>query len=335
MWRKHPVFPKVPRGFWRRFQRRWSGPLRMLEEVISLSESLGSEAGSPRFKPMTDEYWLVMRSLHARTCLHGRGVLALLSNGLVDPAWSQWRDCHESATIARLIADSPEMAPRYMKFTVVNKYKLAKELYDIGSDQAPERDELDNLKKLADEVKRDLKNDYGRPGISNYYGWSGLGDFKDIEAEVSKGDAWNPRGEYMFSGERVHAAPNAGEPFREESGRLVFVVGPMNSGLTDPADLTSIAVSRATVALLQNAECDDKDLAKMREIQIKSSALGAIAWMVDPAISCPRCGGYVKGASPPELIPEESRPGPCYCQKRHRRRADWSVRGKSPGPDSC
>ena len=326
---KHPVFPKAPRGFWIRFRRRWSMPLKMLEKVISLSESLGAEAGSPRFGSMTDEYWLVMRSLHARTCLYARGVLALLTNGLVDPAWSQWRDCHESATIARFIADSPEMAPRYLEFTYVNKYKLAKELYDIRSNQAPTRAELDHLEKLADEVKQDLKRDYGRSGISNYYGWSGLGDFKDIEAEVSKGDAWNPRGEYMFSGERIHAAPNAGEPIQEESGRLVFVVGPMNSGLTGPADLTSITVSRATVALLQNAESDDKDLEKMREIQIKGRALGAIAWMVDPEISCPECGGYVQGASPPELIPEESRPDPCYCHKRHRRRADWVYRRRS------
>ena len=194
MRRKHPVFPKVPRGFWLRFQRRWSRPLRMLEEVISLSESLGAEARSSRFESMTDEYWLVMRSLHARTCLHARGVLALLSNGLVDPAWPQWRVCHELATIARFISDSPEMAPRYLNFTYVNKYQLANELCEIGSDQAPGKAELDSLNKLADQVKQDLRKIYGRPGISNYYGWSGLGNFKDMETEVSKGDAWNQRG---------------------------------------------------------------------------------------------------------------------------------------------
>ena len=47
---KHLVFPKAPHGFWNRFQRRWSNPLKMLEEVISLSESFGAEAGAPRFK---------------------------------------------------------------------------------------------------------------------------------------------------------------------------------------------------------------------------------------------------------------------------------------------
>ena len=98
----------------------------MLEEVISLSESFGADSRSPRFESMTDEYWIVMRSIHARTCLHAGGVLALLTNGLDDPAWVQWRVCHESATIARFIAAAPEMAHRYLNYSYVNKYHLAK-----------------------------------------------------------------------------------------------------------------------------------------------------------------------------------------------------------------
>ena len=342
MRRKHPVFPKVPRGFWLRFQRRWSRPLRMLEEVISLSESLGADARSSRFESMTDEYWLVMRSLHARTCLHARGVLALLANGLVDPAWPQWRVCHELATIARFISDSPEMAPRYLNFTYVNKYQLANELCEIGSDQAPGKAELDNLNKLADQVKQDLRKVYGRSGISNYYGWSGLGNFKDIETEVSKGDAWNPRGEYILAGERTHGAPNAGEPFKEDGGRLLFVIGPKNSGLTDSVDLTSIAVTRAAIALLVNASCSQEDLNNLRELTIKSRLPGTMGWMVDPEIFCLRCGGYLKGASPPELIPEERRPNPCACVKARRRRATRalptstaSARGARQKEDGC
>ena len=88
----------------------------MLEEVISLGEALGTDSRSPRFESMNDAYWAAMRSLHARTCLHARGVLALLSNGLVDPAWPQWRVCHESSTIARFIAEKPEMVPRYLNY---------------------------------------------------------------------------------------------------------------------------------------------------------------------------------------------------------------------------
>ena len=110
---KHPVFPKAPRGFWIRFQRRWSNPLKMLEEVISLSESFGAEAGEPRFKSMTDEYWLVMGSLHARTCLHARGVLLLLTYGIVDPAW------RSRGTVTRhpQLPDSSPSPPKWLSGT--------------------------------------------------------------------------------------------------------------------------------------------------------------------------------------------------------------------------
>ena len=342
MRQKHPVFPKVPRTFWHRFRRRWSKPLEMLEEVISLGEALGTDSRSPRFESMNDAYWAAMRSLHARTCLHARGVLALLSNGLVDPAWPQWRVCHESSTIARFIAEKPEMAPRYLNYSYVNKYQMARELYEIESNQAPGNVELNNLKKLADRVQQDLEKDYGHSQSSRDYGWSGRRSFKDIEAEVSKGDAWNPRGEYRLSSERVHSASNAGEPFREDGGRLVFVVGPKNSGLTGPVDLTSIAITRATMALLLNASCSRQDLNKLRELSIKSRLPGALSWIVDPEIICTRCGGHVKGASPPELMPEEQRPKPCTCVKARRRRANRasptrtrSAPGRSQEEDGC
>ena len=122
MWQKHPIFPKVPQGFWRRFRRRWARPLRILEEVISISESLGADPRSPRFEDMGDAYWAALRSLHARTCLHARSVLALLSNGLVVPAWAQWRMCHESSTISRFIANSPRDG--FSLYKVLNREQM-------------------------------------------------------------------------------------------------------------------------------------------------------------------------------------------------------------------
>ena len=105
----------------------------------------------------------------------------------------------------------------------------------------------------------------------------------------------------------------------------MFVVGPKNSGLTDPADLTSIAITRATIALLLNASCSQQDLNKLRELSTKSRLPGALDWIMDPEIFCPRCGGHVKGASPPELIPEERRSKPCSCVKARRRRANRAL----------
>ena len=148
MLQKHPVFPKVQGRFWRRFRRRWARPLRRLEEIISLGESLGSDPNSPRFDNMEKVYWSALHSLHSRTCLHARAVLALLSNGLVDPAWAQWRVCHESSTIARFIANNPETAPRYTSYSLVNKYDLAK-AFDASEHQEgllrPVFDELEGI----------------------------------------------------------------------------------------------------------------------------------------------------------------------------------------------
>ena len=323
MFRKNPAFPNVSRGFWHRFRRRWNGPLGALEQVISLSETFGADPTSHLFDSMDREYWVVLRSLHARTCLHARAALSLLFNGLVDPAWAQWRVCHESTTIARFIADSPKMASRYLHYTVVNKYNLARVLWEIGSKQSPTEAELNVLKSMADSVKEDLKGAYDNPPRSAGYSWSGYASFAEIEAAVSEGDAWNPRGEYILASERVHAAPNAGEPFLLEGTAPVFVVGPKNSGLTGPLDLTSMSVMRATLALILRASCHEEDSNKLRELHSKSRLPGALAWMVDPEIFCTDCGGYVPGASPPEPISEKQKPSPCHCGKPRSRRASW------------
>ena len=313
MWQKHSVFPEVPHGFWRRFRRRWARPLRILEEVISLSQSLGADPTSPRFATMEGAYWLALRSLHSRTCLHARAVLALLSNGLVDPAWAQWRICHESSTIARFIANTPEMAYRYMRYSVVNKYRLANELFVSGHEEAPTRPELDELKRMADAIQHDLRKAYGRELASRDYAWSGLRSFKDVEDRVFCGDTWKPRGEYILASERIHSAPNAGEPREVGDNPPVFPVGPTNSGLTGPADLTSFSVMVATEALLQEASRTAADEEKLEELAVKSRTVGVMCWILDPEILCHDCGGYRSGASPPYEIPADQRPQPCSC----------------------
>ncbi len=313
MWQKNPIFPKVPRAYWRRFRRRWAKPLQLLEESISLSESLGADSRSPRFAAMDETYWGVLRSLHSRTCLHARSVLALLSNGLVDPAWAQWRICHESSTIASFIADNPEMASRYMRYSLVNKYRLAKELYDSGHSEAPSKSGLDELKGLADVVRQDLQNVYERKIGSGDYAWSGLRSFRDIEAEVFHEEAWNPRGHFILASERVHSAPNAGEPLEVGDNSLAFLVGPTNGGLTGPADLTSCSIAAVTEALMQNASCPTEDKGKLEEFTLRCRMVGAACWALDPEILCADCGGYRPGASPPDLIPANERPEPCSC----------------------
>ena len=140
--------------------------------------------------------------------------------------------CHESSTIATFIANTPEMASRYMRYSLVNKYHLANELYVSGHNEAPTKPELDELKALVEAVQLDLRKVYGGRISSRDYAWSGLRSFKDIEAAVIHGEAWTPRGHFILASERVHSAPNAGEPREVGDKSPVFVVGPINGGLT-------------------------------------------------------------------------------------------------------
>ena len=256
------------------------------------------------------------RSLHSRTCLQARSVLALLSNGLVDPAWGQWRVCHESSTIATFIANNPEMAftrSRYMRYSFVNKYHLAKELYDAGHGEAPSNTELEDLRELADSVQKDFQSTYKRKGGSRNYAWSGLSSFRDIEAAAFQGWEWNPRGEYILASGQIHSEPNAVEPLDVGDNPPVFLVGPTDSGLTGPADVTSMSIVRATLALMLNASCSAEDAEKLEELVVKSRIVGAMCWLLDPEIICYNCGGYIPGAFPPDLIPIDARPEACSC----------------------
>ena len=166
---------------------------------------------------------------------------------------------------------------------------------------------------MADAIQQDLQDAYGRPSSLRDYAWSGLASFRDIEAAVFEGEAWNPRAEYILASERVHSAPNAGEPLDVGNGPPVFLVGPIDSGLTGPADLTSLSVLAATEALMLNALPTTGDAEKLVVLAAKRRMIGVVCWVVDPEIFCHECGGYRPGASPPEEIPLDKRPEPCSC----------------------
>ena len=314
MWQDHPIFPDVPSEFWQSFRVRWAEPLRLLEEIISISESLAADPKSPRFDTMDNAYWVAFRMLYSRTCLHARSVLILLTNGLVDPATTQWRSCHESSTIASFIAKSPEMAARYLSYSDVNRYDLAKKHPTVGYEDVLTDLELEELKRRADAVKRDLKQVYGRQFPSGKYGWSGLRKFQEIETAVFEGQEWKPGVDYYLASERVHSDPNGVRPLEVGDGRYGFLVGPRNSGLANPAYLTSISIMVSTESLKWNASFTVDDEEKWKILLMKFRELEAIGWLRDPVFYCRKCGGHKFGDSPPVLIPEKKRPSPCRCQ---------------------
>ena len=314
MQQKYELFPRVPRGFWRRLEQRWGDPLQLLEEAISLSESFGESPAHPIFSNMDDAYWGALRGLHARTILHARATLVLLSHGLVAPAWAHWRTCHESATITKFISKYPQTAEWYLRYEIVNKYQLAKAYSDTNHREAPTNSELRTLKELADSLKRELEEAFGRKPNSRDYGWSGHNSFKEIELKAFEGEAWIPRGEYGLASERVHAAPNAFEVVDVGDGRYETPIGPTNIGLTGPADLTALSVLSGTEALIANGTFTSEIADRIIELRVKCQFVGVLCWMVDPYIICDECGGHFPDAVPPDEIPVELKPIPCRCE---------------------
>ena len=311
---RHLVFPDVPENFWRGFRELWEDPLRMFEESITLAESFGANPQSPRFQRLDDEYWAALRSLHSRTCLHSRAVLVLLANGLVDPAWVQWRLCHEASVLSRFLAIHPERAVRYLRHSAISKNHLAQSLINTGHFEAPTDDEAGELEKLSNSVKQELADEYGRKPKSRNYSWSGLSTFAEIESEAESEWAWKARPQYILASDKVHANANAGRPVALADGSKGFLVGATNAGLTDPLDLSSLSLLCSTVALLKNAVPDPEDNEKLRHLLVLQRTIGAMAWISDPAIRCYNCDGYVVGARPPKELPPEVVPPPCECR---------------------
>ena len=314
MWQRDLIFPRAKRGFWHRFQQRWARPLQMLEEIISVSESLGADPKSSTFETMDKTYWQAVRSLHSRTCLHARSVLALLSFGLVDPALAQWRICHESATIASFIAESPEMASRYILFSTVSSSQLVKELRDAGDEWVLAMSELDEVESLAKDVREHIEKTYGGRRRGRDYAWSGLGSFREIEAKVFQGEKRKPRVEYLLASQQIHAAPNAGDPFVLGGGPPIFPVRPVDFGLSGIISLTSLSIVQVTEALMGNAAKTTEDGAKKNDLAVKCLTVGPMCWAVDPVNFCQDCGGYKPIASPPNFIPKSEIPKPCSCK---------------------
>ena len=314
MWQRDLIFPKAKRGFWHRFQQRWANPLQILGGIISISESLGADPTSPTFETMDKMYWQALRSLHSRTCLHARSVLALLSFGLVDPALAQWRICHESATIASFIAESPEMASRYILFSAVNRSHLVKELHDAGDEWVLTMSEVDEVESMAKDVREHIEKTYGGRRGGRNYAWSGLGSFREIEAKVNQGEKWNPRVDYLLASQHIHAAPNAGDPLGLGGGPPIFAVRPVDFGLAGPVDLTSLSIVQVTKALMRNAANTTEDWRKINDLAVKCLTVGPMCWAVDPVSICQDCGGYRSIAPPPVSIPMSEKPKPCGCK---------------------
>lgn len=245
------------RGFVSRNVRRWREGFDLLEQLIVLSQETGeaiNKALRPRAATENDALFEATISNHARAVQVAREILVLMVNGFPDGALGRWRTLHEIAVVTAFVADAgQETAERYILHRRVAEYRRAKNYMEYH-----QRAQLDPYS--VEEMDR-LKDDHDAivakhgAAMKEDHGWASdaLGKPRptlyDLEKAVGL-DHWRPR--YKWATANTHA------PYRpwdatlaaSENGGAVLLVGESNSGMTDPAHMTALSLSVATMPVI-------------------------------------------------------------------------------------
>lgn len=294
-----------------RCAREWKVPFARLSALIFACTQLGEEfmdelaiaAGKEtKLPPKLAALFL----LHARACLVSREVEALLHAGFADGALARWRTLHEISVTAAFISDHEELiAERYLAHEPIENGKAAqvyqRHVGKLGLEPF-------NAETLAD-MARDsalLGHQYG-PAFLEEYGWAAPAfdgrspRFSHIEERVSL-DHFRPY--FKMASQQTHSSMK-GTLYRlgladlGSNGEDLFVVGPTNTGYTDPAQLTSLSLCQVTTCLLSQETVLDRlvlmrvlmelqalvpaafmkvqDRIRKRELKIRARELGAKA----------------------------------------------------------
>ena len=266
-------------GFVKRNFVRWKEGFDALEILIEVCLEAGEDSaqrlGSNEL--IHGNRYDVLIRLHAKGCLVAREIFCLLLNGFADGAHARWRALHELAVTGMFLGRCDEdTVEKYFLHECVESYKgaLMHRKYEGRLQTKGVSDEqLAELKALHDSVVEKYGQDF-----KNSYGWaeSFLNkkrvNFLDIEEYVGL-DHWRPY--YKWASQNIHATAKTltsslGMVEAKDEGLLV---GPSNSGLTDPAHSMAISLVQLTTVLLSvNPNLDD--LVSMSMIKILSDEVG-------------------------------------------------------------
>ena len=242
-----------------RIARQWATPFRHFSAFLILSERAAEVAievlsRSKQFR--NSALVAVLLRLHARACLVGHEIEAMMRGGFADAAMARWRTLHEIAVLSYFLGDHGEdAAKRYLAHDAVERLAAAR-LYNEHRKLLGYRAvDVRTIRRYAKEVN-DAKTAFG-PGIAKRNGWAekALGksapSFEDIEAAVKMRHL---RPLYKMASQQVHAGPR-GMLFRlgmfnDAPAGGAFLVGPTNCGFADAAQNSGLSLLQITTNLL-------------------------------------------------------------------------------------
>lgn len=273
------------RRFAERNLERWRQGFDLLERLIVISEDIG-DAVNRKLRPEAarnnDALFEVLISNHSRAVVVSREILALMLAGYPDGALSPWRTLHEIAVESTFVKEAGrEMAERYILQTDVVAHKRAlnyMEYHARAGLDPMDPAKLDRIKARHDEI---VATD---PRFRHQYGWAAeaLGKaqptFFDLE-EATGLDHWRPR--YKWASLNTHGG--YGQHLKSlgvsESKKQVLLVGPSNSGMTDPGQMTAISLTLATSPITQLVETIDGPV-YLKVMSRTSDEVGEAFWAV-------------------------------------------------------
>lgn len=246
------------RQFNERNYNRWKDGFDLLEKLILICIDSGDTFKDDFFSDAEDNPNLcaaVAVRLHARSCHIANEILCLLKAGYADAAQARWRALHEVAVTQLFITKyGDECAQRYVDHEVVESYKgmcQHKEYEHRLQEKGPDDGEIEECKIYVD----DLVSTYGKY-FKGQYGWAlpfinreKGANFSDLEKDVNL-DHFRPY--YKWASQNIHAGPKGllGRLGLCEAETDMLLVGPSNSGMTDPAHSTALSLVQTTTNLL-------------------------------------------------------------------------------------
>ncbi|MCP5214333.1 MAG: hypothetical protein H6995_04930 [Pseudomonadales bacterium] len=274
-------------GFVDRNIERWKKGFDAIEILISVCLEAGSEFNNTNrelaVKEQNIQFDLVVR-LHARACHISSEILWLLKGGFADAAHARWRALHEVVVTALFLIDhGNELAIRYFEHEVIESYKAMVQYNKYEPRLNVERFsevELRECKLARDEAL----NKYGKD-FKESYGWAAEAlnnkrpNFSCLEEAVEL-DHLRPY--YKWPSQNVHANVHGikNKLGLVEAEEEVLLVGPSNSGMTDPADLTALSLTQISIGLLEIYPNIDS-LVMQHIIQKLSKDVGALFWEIE------------------------------------------------------
>ena len=274
---------RIRTGFEKRLKRRWGAALDLYDLFLLVAIQAGRDFNQESREQAIAEQDFVFEALvrlHARACLIGSEIRALMVTGHASGAVARWRTLHELSVVAYFIKQyGNDVAERYMLHEVIKTARISDEYEKIAAMQGyPPQDPVE--RQHVQDARAVLVRKYG-PIYKKDYGWAAgalRGDvsFAAIQEAVGM-DHW--RRAFMSASDSVHAGfkgmtSDIGQMGRAEYPEFILA-GPSNAGLLDPADSALLALQNCTVALLTHKTTPERMIALSILARVAEDALAA------------------------------------------------------------